>query len=62
MLTGYRDHDTAIVAVNEGHLFRYLKKPCKKEDLVNAINSGLAQYGTNIAKPEQQNKTRPITL
>lgn len=62
LLTGYRDFDTAVVAVNEGHIFRYLKKPCKKEDLVKAINSGLAQYHINITEPDQQNRTRPITL
>lgn len=62
LLTGYRDIDTAIVAVNEGHIFRYLKKPCKKDDLLKAINAGLAQYRTNLIKPEQHNQTRPITL
>jgi DNA-binding NtrC family response regulator len=50
LLTGYRDLDAAIVAVNHGHIFMYLKKPCKKEDLVSAINSGLAQYRANLAK------------
>jgi DNA-binding NtrC family response regulator len=54
LLTGYRDLDTAVVAVNEGHIFRYLKKPCKKEDLVKAINLGLAQYRTNIAQTDLQ--------
>jgi len=62
LLTGYRDLDTAVVAVNEGHIFRYLKKPCIKEDLVKAINLGLAQYRTNLAKPDQHNPARPITL
>lgn len=62
LLTGYRDFDTAMVAVNEGHIFRYLKKPCKKEDLVKAINSGLTQYRANLAKPDQGKKVRPITL
>jgi FixJ family two-component response regulator len=51
LLTGQRDLDAAIVALNEGHIFRYLKKPCKKEDLIKAINLGLAQYRANVAKP-----------
>ena len=62
LLTGYRDFDTAIVAVNEGHVFRYLKKPCKKEDLMKAINIGLAQYRANLIKPDQHKPARPITL
>jgi DNA-binding NtrC family response regulator len=51
LLTGYRDIDVAINAVNEGYIFRYLKKPCSKEDLVKAIRQGLAQYRKNIAIP-----------
>jgi len=51
LLTGQRDLDVAIDAVNKGHIFRYMKKPCKKEDLVNAIRQGFAQYRTAIAKP-----------
>ena len=51
LLTGQRDLDATIDAVNKGNIFRYLKKPCKKEDLVNAIQAGLAQYRTNIVKP-----------
>jgi DNA-binding NtrC family response regulator len=54
LLTGYRDLDTAIVALNEGHIFRYLRKPCKKEELVKAIHLGLTQYRTNIAKLDSQ--------
>jgi hypothetical protein len=29
-----------------------LMKPCQKEDLVKAINLGLAQYRANIAEPD----------
>jgi len=47
LLTGRRDFDVAMVAVNEGHIFRYLKKPCKKEELVKALNMGLEQYRAN---------------
>src|SRR4051812_10059953 len=31
MLTGNSDQQTAIRAVNEGHIFRFLTKPCEKE-------------------------------
>jgi response regulator RpfG family c-di-GMP phosphodiesterase len=51
LLTGFRDLDAAIVALNEGHIFRYLKKPCKKEELVRVLHAGLAQYRANVAKP-----------
>jgi DNA-binding NtrC family response regulator len=48
LLTGYRDIDQAIEAVNEGRIFRYLNKPCQKDELIAAINLGLAQYHANV--------------
>jgi len=44
LLTGYTDMDSAIQAVNDGHIFFFLTKPCKKEALQLAINTGLSQY------------------
>lgn len=44
LLTGHADLYAAIDAVNRGNIFRFLTKPCNKEALVDAIQSGLAQY------------------
>jgi len=44
VLTGYTDLKAAVDAVNEGHIFRFLAKPCEKPVLVSAIHSGLKQY------------------
>jgi response regulator RpfG family c-di-GMP phosphodiesterase len=44
MLTGCSDFDTAMEAVNEGRVFRFLVKPGEKRALANAITSGLVQY------------------
>ncbi|MEW6263734.1 MAG: HD domain-containing phosphohydrolase [Thermodesulfobacteriota bacterium] len=41
MLTGYADIDTAIKAVNEGQVFRFLTKPCPTETIARAITEGL---------------------
>jgi response regulator RpfG family c-di-GMP phosphodiesterase len=43
-LTGYADIETAMYAVNEGNIFRFLSKPCSKEDLLKAIEAALAQH------------------
>jgi len=48
LLTGYKDLDRAIEAVNEGQIFRYLAKPCGKSVLVSAIQLGLAQHKANV--------------
>jgi len=60
LLTGFTDLDAAVAAVNEGNIFRFLSKPCSKEDLLNAIHLGLAQYRVNIAEKELANKARAI--
>ncbi len=44
LLTGYADLDSAMAAVNRGRVFRFLTKPCRKEDLVAAIEAGITQY------------------
>jgi len=44
MLTGYTDLQIAIEAVNRGHIFRLLTKPCTTNDLLDAIQDGLEQY------------------
>jgi DNA-binding NtrC family response regulator len=43
MLTGKASLDSAMQAINEGHIFRYLIKPCVVEELVQAVNQGLGQ-------------------
>jgi len=44
MLTGNSDLPAAMRAVNEGNVYRFLTKPCEKEDLVRTINTALVQY------------------
>ncbi len=44
MLTGNADMDTAIDAINEGAIFRFLTKPCSKEMMAKALTAALVQY------------------
>jgi CheY-like chemotaxis protein len=44
MLTGNQDQATAIQALNEGHVFRFLTKPCQSAELIKAVEGGLRQY------------------
>ena len=52
LLTGHKDLNQAIEAVNEGQIFRYLTKPCGKHALESAIDLALARYRTNIENDE----------
>lgn len=44
MLTGNQDVDTAIRAVNDGSVFRFLNKPCEVSDIRTAIDAALRQF------------------
>jgi DNA-binding NtrC family response regulator len=47
VLTGHGDLKRAIAAVNDGQIFRYLTKPCSKDEMIHSIHLGLAQYRRN---------------
>ena len=57
MLTGNADQQTAIDAVNEGHIFRFLKKPCPETTLRAAIEACIEQYRLIVAERELLSKT-----
>lgn len=57
MLTGNADLTAAIEAVNEGHIFRFLTKPCEPQTLTNALASGVRQYQLVCAERELLEKT-----
>jgi response regulator RpfG family c-di-GMP phosphodiesterase len=44
ILTGHADINTAMDAVNQGNIFRFLAKPCQKDVLSKTIAGCLAQY------------------
>lgn len=57
ILTGYADVDTAIEAVNEGNVFRFLTKPCPAEALERTLSAGLEQYRLVRAERELLEQT-----
>ncbi|MCU7938088.1 MAG: response regulator [gamma proteobacterium symbiont of Bathyaustriella thionipta] len=52
MLTGNADQQTAVDAVNEGEVFRFLTKPCPTELLVKTLEAALTQYHLLQAEKE----------
>ena len=57
MLTGNADIQTAVSAVNEGNIFRFLTKPCTKETLAKTLTASLMQYRLLAAEKELLEKT-----
>jgi response regulator RpfG family c-di-GMP phosphodiesterase len=52
MLTGNNDQLTAVQAVNEGNVFRFITKPCPSEQLIQILNAALRQYQLITAERE----------
>ena len=57
MLTGNADQTTAMHAVNEGAIFRFLTKPCDTDRLGSAISEALRQYQLLAAEKELLEQT-----
>jgi response regulator RpfG family c-di-GMP phosphodiesterase len=57
MLTGNADQKTAVDAVNEGNIFRFLNKPCTPEHLEQVLNAALEQYRLVTAEAELLSQT-----
>lgn len=57
MLTGNADMDTAINAINEGSIFRFLNKPCSKEVMAKTITAALVQHRLVTAEKQLLEQT-----
>lgn len=57
MLTGQANLQDAILAVNEGHVFRFLTKPCANDVLARTLAAALEQYRLVTAERELLEKT-----
>lgn len=59
MLTGNADQQTAINAVNQGSVFRFLNKPCPAEKLAETLESAIRQHQSQAL--ERTLLTRTLT-
>lgn len=57
LLTGHADTPSAIAAINDGAVFRFLTKPCAPPVLHDAVEAAVAQYRLVCAEHELLEKT-----
>lgn len=50
MLTGNASQDVAINAVNQGHIFQFLLKPCTNNELIQSLQLGINEYELHVAE------------
>ena len=44
LFTGYADLESIIAAINQGHIYQFLKKPWQPEDLIHAVRLAAEEY------------------
>jgi response regulator RpfG family c-di-GMP phosphodiesterase len=52
LLTGFAELNVTIDAINEGHVFRFLTKPCPQQQLLTAVQAGMRQFQLVQAEKE----------
>jgi response regulator RpfG family c-di-GMP phosphodiesterase len=57
LLTGNADLETAKRAVNEGHVFRFLTKPCAPDELAAALRAAAELHDLRVAQRELLERT-----
>mgnify|MGYP001593911239 CR=1 FL=1 len=50
LLTGQADLPSIIEAINKGHIYRFISKPCSPTHLVNAVEDALVQHNLVTAE------------
>jgi len=44
LFTGFADLESIVAAINQGHVFQFLKKPWQPEELIIAVRQAAAEY------------------
>ena len=57
LLTGQAEVNSAVAAVNQGQILRFLWKPCPPDELVQALELGVEQYRLVTAERELLERT-----
>jgi CheY-like chemotaxis protein len=57
LLTGHAAIDTAMTAINDSSIFRFLTKPCPKEKLDAVLTSAIQQYRLHATEKDLVEKT-----
>ena len=58
LFTGYADVDSVIAAINQGHIFKFLKKPWQPHELEEAVREAAAEYERLVEHAELMEKLK----
>jgi response regulator RpfG family c-di-GMP phosphodiesterase len=53
LFTGYADLEAIIAAINQGHVFQFLRKPWQPEELEAAVRQAAAEYDRLVKQADE---------
>lgn len=58
LFTGFADLESIIAAINQGHVYQFIKKPWQPEELQNAVRQAAVEYDRLVASSEESERLR----
>jgi len=58
LFTGYADLESIIAAINQGHVYQFLKKPWQPDELLEAVRQAAVEYDRLIVDADVSGKLR----
>jgi response regulator RpfG family c-di-GMP phosphodiesterase len=58
LFTGYADLESIIAAINQGHVYQFLKKPWRPEELEAAVREAAAEYERLVEQSQELGRLR----
>ena len=58
LFTGYADLEAVIAAINQGHIFQFLKKPWQPAELEAAVRAAAVEYDRLVQQSEEIGRLR----
>ena len=58
LFTGYADLESVIAAINQGHIFQFIKKPWHPEELEAAVREAAAEYERLVEQAQEINRLK----
>src|SRR5207248_1870494 len=58
LFTGYSDLDSIIAAINQGHIFKFMKKPWQPAELEESVREAALEYDRLVEQGEEMSRLR----
>jgi response regulator RpfG family c-di-GMP phosphodiesterase len=61
LFTGYADLESIVAAINQGHVYQFLKKPWQPEELESAVRQAAAEY-ERLGRDSEERERLQLTV